>query len=61
MAALDAPLRNVRALAGLLHLEVPSLRYRLRGQTRWKPAEPKAVARVFRVSVESLTAEPALV
>lgn len=61
MAAPDAPVSDVRALAGLLHLEVPALRYRLRGQTRWKPAELKAIARVFRVSVQSLTEEPALV
>jgi hypothetical protein len=28
---------------------------RLRGQTRWKPAELETIARVFRVSVDELT------
>jgi len=57
----DAPVSDVRALEGLPHLEVPALHYRLRGQTRWKPAELEAIARVFRVSVQSLTVEPTLV
>ena len=55
MDAPDAPVSDVRALAGLLGLEVPALRYRLRGQTRWKPAELETIARVFRVSVDELT------
>ncbi|WIE63155.1 helix-turn-helix domain-containing protein [Curtobacterium sp. MCLR17_032] len=55
MDAPDAPVGDVRALAGLLGLEVPALRYRLRGQTRWKPAELKTIARVFRVSIDELT------
>jgi hypothetical protein len=54
----DSPVSDVRALAGLLRLEVPALRYRLRGQTRWKPAELKAIARVFRVPINSIIAEP---
>lgn len=32
----------------------PELR-RLRGQTRWKPAELETIARVSRVSVDELT------
>lgn len=55
MDAPEAPVSDVRALAGLLGLEVPALRYRLRGQTRWKPAELETIARVFRVSVDELT------
>ena len=55
MDAPDAPVSDVRALAGLLGLEVPALRYRLRGQTRWNPAELETIARVFRVSVDELT------
>ena len=55
MDAPDAPVSDVRALAGLLGLEVPALRDRLRGQTRWNPAELETIARVFRVSVDELT------
>ncbi|KTR40388.1 hypothetical protein NS263_07955 [Curtobacterium oceanosedimentum] len=55
MDAPDAPVSDVRALAGLVGLEVPALRYRLRSQTRWKPAELETIARVFRVSVDELT------
>lgn len=60
MEAPDAPV-NVRALAGLLGLEVTALRYRLRGQTRWKPAELETIARLFRISVDELTGVPELV
>ncbi|MBO9041493.1 MULTISPECIES: hypothetical protein [Curtobacterium] len=61
LSAPDAPVSDVRALAGLLGLEVPALRYRLRGQTRWKPAELETIARVFRVSVGELTSTLELV
>lgn len=55
MDAPDAPVNDVRSLAGLLGLKAPALRYRLRGQTRWKPAELEAIALAFRVSVNEFS------
>lgn len=55
LPAAQAPANTERGLAEVLGLNVAALRFRLRGQTRWKTTELNAVAVALGTTVQDIT------
>jgi predicted DNA-binding transcriptional regulator AlpA len=55
LPAAQAPANTERGLAEVVGLNVAALRFRLRGQTRWKTTELNAVAAALGTTVQDLT------